>query len=69
MKQYTDAITDFDAAIHLKSDNADIYYSRGLAKGILGRFTEEKQDLLIALKLAEQDGDMELIAEIKQDLY
>ena len=69
LKQYSASITDFDEAIRLKPGNADIYYSRGLAKGMLGLFREERQDLLIALELAKEVDDLELITEIQEDLY
>ena len=69
LRQHVAAISDFDKAILLRPTDAGSYYSRALAKGMLGLFQEEKRDLLVALELAEQAGDMELIAEIKQDLY
>ena len=53
LKQPESAIYDFDTAIHLKSDYASAYYNRGLAKNILGRAAEAKQDFLAALSLVE----------------
>ena len=69
LRQHIEAISDFDEAILLDPTDAGSYYSRALAKGMLGFFQEERQDILIALELAEQAGDVELMTEIKRDLY
>ncbi len=45
LEQYSAAIADYDIAIRLKLDYARAYYVRGLAKGLLGRILEARQDL------------------------
>ncbi len=54
--EHSAAIQDFDTAISLKSnyDIGSAYIDRGFAKGYLGRVEEGKQDLRIALKVAEK---------------
>ena len=59
------AIKDYDRVIHLKPNYADAYYNRGIAKGRLKRFKEAKQDLMTAWKIAEQNGDERLKAQIE----
>ena len=65
---YLSAISDFDEAIHLKSEYASAYYNRGLAKNILGRAAEAKQDFLTALSFVENEGDEGLKAKILSKL-
>ena len=60
LKQYKEAIADFDTTIRLKPDSAQAYYNRGLTKSRLGQISKGKQDILTALKLAEQSGDVRL---------
>ncbi len=63
--QYESAITDLDAALRIKPD-AKVYFFRGMAKHMLSRSEEAKDDLQTALKLAEQAGDQHLKEGIKQ---
>ena len=51
IKKYVKAIEDFDHAIKLKSDYADAYFCRGVAKGSLGRDEEVIEDCDHAIKL------------------
>ena len=69
--KYPLAINDYDIAIQLKSDFAEAYFNRGLAKYILKHVEEAKQDFQKALRLAQQTGDEYLKAQIEvviQDL-
>ena len=69
--QYQDAIADFDTAIRLERNNAALatyYYKRSLAKDLLGRVEETKDDLQTALRLATQVQDENLIHLIKTNL-
>ena len=66
--QHLAAISDYDKAIQLKPDYAEAYNNRGAAKTLLNRTWEAKQDLQTALKLAEQAGDEDLKAKIKDAL-
>ncbi len=65
LKQYKSAIADFDRTIRLKPDSAQAYFNRGLAKSRIGQMSKGKQDMLTALKLAEQNSDENLKAHIK----
>lgn len=66
--QHVAAITDFDNVIRLKSNNIYAYFNRGYAKGMLGRTLEAKQDLRMALKLAEKSGNVSLKTQIEETL-
>ena len=66
--QYVAAISDYDKAIQLKPDHTRAYVNRGAVKTLLNRTWEAKQDLQTALKLAEQAGDEDLKAKIKDAL-
>ena len=68
LRQHFAAISDYDKAIQLKPDYAEAYNNRGAAKTLLNRTWEAKQDLQTALKLAEQAGDEDLKAKIKDAL-
>ena len=68
LKLYAAAIADYTQAIRLEPDDADAYYWRGLAKGLLGRTSEAKQDLWTAWELAVQAGDADLKAHIEKSL-
>ena len=65
LRQHPAAIADYDTAIRLKPDYVNAYYARGLVKEILGRFSDAKQDFRAAWKLAEQNGDESLKAQIE----
>ena len=66
--QYFAAVSDHDKAIQLKPDAVKAYSNRGTTKTLLNRTWEAKQDLQTALKLAEQAGDEDLKAKIKDAL-
>ena len=68
LRQHFAAISDYDKAIQLKPDHTRAYVNRGAAKTLLNRTWEAKQDLQTALKLAEQAGDEDLKAKIKDAL-
>lgn len=66
--RYTLAIANYDKAIQLKPDHADAYISRGLAKVLLSRTWEAKQDLWTALRISEKVGDDDAKARAKKGL-
>ena len=68
LRQYFAAISDYDKAIQLTPDDVNAYLNRGIAKALLKRTWEAKEDMKTALKLAEQAGDEDLKAKIKDTL-
>ena len=68
LKQYVAAISDYDKAVQLKPDAADAYYNRGVAKALLNRTWETKQDFRTALRLAEKVGDDDIKARAEKAL-
>ena len=62
--EHTNAITDCNKAIQLKPDYAEAHFTRGFAKYRVGRIWEAKQDLRIALRLAEQSGNESLKIQV-----
>ena len=62
--EHTTAITDCSKAIQLKPDYAEAHFTRGFAKYRVGRIWEAKQDLRIALRLAEQSGNDSLKIQV-----
>ena len=66
--QHFAAIADFDTAIRLNPNYARVYLNRGLAKVLLNRISEAKQDFRTALRLAKQAGDTRLITDIEEVL-
>ena len=59
-------ITDFDEAIHLKPDYVGAYINRGIAKVKLNLKDEALKDFEIALELARNAGDADLLAKAEQ---
>ena len=51
MKEYNSAIADFSKAIEIKSDNADVFYKRGIAKTKLedykGAITDYTESIML----------------------
>jgi S1-C subfamily serine protease len=66
---YKGAITDYTQAIRLNPDYAKAYNNRGIAKALLNRTWEAKQDVRTALRLAKQAGDTSLITHIEKWLH
>ena len=64
MGQHSVAIVDCNKAIQLKPDYAEAHFTRGFAKYRVGRTWEAKQDLQIALRLAEQSGNENLKIQV-----
>ena len=62
-----EAISDLNEAIRLQPNSADAYMIRGMAKAALDK-EEAKVDYQMALKLAEQQGNEDLKANIEQIL-
>ena len=63
-----EAVSDLNEAVRLKPNSADPYMIRGMAKVALGKVEEAKVDYQMALKLAEQQGNEDLKANIEQML-
>ena len=68
LKQYADAIQDYDIAIRLKPSYAKAYLNRAVVKHRLGHTREAKRNLQTALKLAEQAGDVLLKTKIESTI-
>ena len=66
--QHFAAISDYDKAIQLEPDYASAYIVRGMAKAMLNRTWEAKQDFLTALRLAEKIGDADMKAKAEKVL-
>ena len=63
-----EAVSDLNEAVRLKPNSADAYMIRGMAKVALGKVEEARVDYQMALKIAEQQGDEDLKANIEQML-
>ena len=68
LSQDAKAIIDYNLAIFFNPNGVHAYLYRGVAKDNLGQESEAQQDWRIALKLAEQMGDTELLKQIQQKL-
>jgi len=64
-EQYASAISDFDKFISLNPNYVEAYYYRAEAKFGLGNLDGVREDLEIALPLAEQSEDLRLIGYIE----
>ncbi|MYB92568.1 tetratricopeptide repeat protein [Candidatus Poribacteria bacterium] len=69
LDHYESAISDYDEAIRLGPDDAEIYYYRAEANFSLRQVPEGKADIQMALQLAEQSDDMDIIKRIEDLLY
>ena len=69
LEQYEAAIKDYDDAIRINSDYAEAYYQRAEANSFLETLVEAKADLQIALQLAEQSDDANLMKRIDDLFY
>ena len=63
-----EAIADYDRAIELNPANAAPYTNRGRMKQRLGRINEARADYQKALALAQEAGDENLVAMVKDAL-
>lgn len=65
--QFSDSIKDFDEAVRLRPDNADVLTNRGWAKYKVGRYKEAVRDFDDAIRLkpdnAEADSGREMVLE------
>ena len=66
--RYETVIADCDAALLIQSNNYSFYHWRGLAKYELGRILGAKQDVQIALGLADQAKDLDSKANLEEFL-
>ena len=57
LKQYKEAIADYDKAIELNPKDADTYYNRGAAKNHLKQHKEAIADYDKAIELDPKDAD------------
>jgi tetratricopeptide (TPR) repeat protein len=57
MKNYADAVRDYNAAIQHKPDSAKAYYNRGLARAAMGDFRHAAEDFSTSLKYNRNDPD------------
>ena len=55
-KQYDKAIADYDSAIRLQPDDADVYFLRGLAYATIKRYDRAIQDFDQRIKLKPSDA-------------
>ena len=62
-----EAIANFDAAIHINSEDAEVYFKRGLARKALRQFALAKRDFEHAKNLAQEQGLKELLSYIDQE--
>ena len=69
LKQYEEAIDDFDKAIELKDeDDMNYYKARGSARKELDQYDKAKSDFEKALELAHQSNDTVFMARILSNL-
>lgn len=68
LRLFSEAISDYDTAIHLRPNFVEAYQNRGLSKANLGKTTEAEKDLLTALNLTKQSGNIELQNKIESVL-
>ena len=61
LKQYNEAIKDYNQAIELNPQNAEAYSNRGNVKARLKQYTAAIKDYKKAKKLFEQQGDPEAV--------
>ncbi len=66
--RYEEAISDLNETIRLRPNYAEAYFTRGLVKGNLRKEEEAKVDYQMALKIAEQQGNEDLKANIERML-
>lgn len=68
LRLFSEAISDYDSAIHLRPNFVEAYQNRGLSKANLGKTTEAEKDLLTALNLIKQSENIELQNKIESVL-
>ena len=69
IRQYEDAINDFDEVIRLGREEASVYQMQGCyAKSCLGLYKEAEQDYLKGLQLAQQTKNEKYIEIIQEAL-
>ena len=68
LEQYSEAIADYSEAISRDPNNRDNYYRRALSKKEIGSSVSARDDLKMALLLAEKENDSALSTEINQTL-
>ena len=66
--QYEAAIADYDEAIRLNPNIAAAYLNRGNAKAMLNLKDEARQDIEIALEMAQKAGDVNVWDAVEQSL-
>lgn len=72
LQEYPSALDDFDKAIEINPNELSVYYNRSETLFYLKQVDDAKQDLLVALDLAIQQENEEMVAKIKvlfQDVF
>ena len=62
------AVADYDEAIRLKPDFAEVYLNRGAAKAELNLKDEARKDFKIALELAQNANNPNIVRRAEQSL-
>lgn len=62
------ALEDYDRALELNPDDAKAYNNRGITNQNLGRMNEAREDFQKALAMAQEAGDENLVAMVKNNL-
>ena len=60
-------IANFDAAIRISPEDAEVYFKRGLARKALRQYALAKRDFEHAKNLAQEQGLKELLSYIDQE--
>ena len=55
--KYEEAIRHYDETINLDANNVTAYHYRGVAKGILGQYSESIADFNTAIRLVSNEAD------------
>ena len=65
---HKEAIADFDTALHLTPDDAELYYLRGSVRKALQQNASAKKDFEHAKNLAQEQGLKDLLSYIDHEL-
>ena len=66
--RHEDAIADYNKAILLQSEDAEIYSNRGAAKSELELEDEARVDFKTALEFARKANNANIVAQVEQQL-
>ncbi len=68
LSRVEEAIANYDAAIRIDPEDAEVYFKRGLARKALGQLALAKNDFRCAQSLAQKQGLAELSFSINREL-